>query len=199
MTLSDFEEYLDQAGVPDPAAEERWQEKWKEQQQGAWRLACAPMPAFRPRSFSTTATLDERFRLTWHRQRNDFTDQSQSPYDMALADFGVKAGLADQVIVDMLIEHRRIHRRRPKLREDYYRGTLAKAHQHMENTTCSVNQICFSTAAAGWPPPVKVGRRTKRCARLLICERLSALSRQWHHDPAHPEGGGQRPDVPLGA
>jgi len=173
FTLSDFEEYLDQVGVPNPAAEERWQEKWKEQQQGATFSvrADATVPS---EIIQHHCDVDERFRLTWHRQRNDFTDQSQSPYDMALADYGVKAGLADQMIVDMLIEHRRIHRRRPKLREDYYRGTLAKAHQHMDNTTCSVNQ------SASQPPPPdgaarEGGPEDEALRKAVLCERLSAL------------------------
>src|ERR1017187_10349531 len=91
---------------------------------------------------------------------------------MALADFGVKAVLPDQVIVDMLIEHRRIHRHRPKLREDYYRRTLAKAHEHMDKTTC-VNQ------SASQPPPVgasgEPGPADETLRKALLCERLSTL------------------------
>jgi|CZKX01.1.fsa_nt_gi hypothetical protein len=169
--LSDFEGYLDQVGVPDPAAERRWQEKWKEQQHGTpfSVRADATVP---PEIIQHQCDADQRFRLTWHRQRNDFTDQSQSSYDMALADFGVKAVLPDQVIVDMLIEHRRIHRHRPKLREDYYRRTLAKAHEHMDKTTC-VNQ------SASQPPPVgasgEPGPADETLRKALLCERLSTL------------------------
>jgi hypothetical protein len=49
---------------------------------------------------------DARFKNTWFRQRNDLRDQSQSGYDLALANFGLGAGLTEQQIVDLLIHHR---------------------------------------------------------------------------------------------
>jgi putative DNA primase/helicase len=75
--LSDFAEYLDQAGVPDPAAEQRWQEKWKQQQQGA-ALSVRADASVPPGFIQRHCDAEERFRLTWHRQRNDLADQSQS-------------------------------------------------------------------------------------------------------------------------
>jgi hypothetical protein len=70
---------------------------------------------------------DMRFKNTWLRQRHDLKDQSQSGYDLALADFGVDAGLSEQQIVNLIIHHRRMHGQQARNRIDYYRRTLARA------------------------------------------------------------------------
>lgn len=70
---------------------------------------------------------DMRFRNTWFRQRHDLKDQSQSGYDLALACFGMDAGLDEQEIVDLIIQHRRMHRERQRTRIDYFQRTIAKA------------------------------------------------------------------------
>lgn len=81
---------------------------------------------------------DLRFRNTWLRQRHDLKDQSQSGYDLALADFGVEAGLTDQEIVDLLVHHRRIHGQRQRTRLDYFERTIAKAREHAEAAAVSI-------------------------------------------------------------
>jgi len=81
---------------------------------------------------------DLRFRNTWLRQRHDLKDQSQSGYDLALADFGVAAGLTDQEIADLLVHHRRIHGQRQRTRLDYFERTIAKAREHAEAAVASV-------------------------------------------------------------
>ncbi|MGC8732437.1 MAG: hypothetical protein ACP5RC_09285, partial [Halothiobacillaceae bacterium] len=106
---------------------------------------------------------DLRFRNTWLRQRHDLKDQSQSGYDLALADFGVEAGLTDQEIVDLLVHHRRIHGQRQRTRIDYFERTIAKAREHAEAAAVSI--------AA--PPP-----DTHECAtdrRRLLLDELSHL------------------------
>ena len=75
---------------------------------------------------------DLRFRNTWLRQRHDLKDQSQSGYDMALAAFGVEAGLTDQEIADLLVHHRRLHGQRQRTRLDYFERTIRKAREHAE-------------------------------------------------------------------
>jgi len=70
---------------------------------------------------------DLRFRNTWFRQRHDLRDQSQSGYDLALACFGVDAGLSEQQIVDLIIHHRRDHHQKLRTRVDYFERTLARA------------------------------------------------------------------------
>ncbi|MCS6803452.1 MAG: hypothetical protein NZ773_16115 [Dehalococcoidia bacterium] len=81
---------------------------------------------------------DMRFRNTWLRQRHDLKDQSQSGYDLALAGFGVEAGLTDQEIVDLLIHHRRTHGQRQRTRLDYFERTIAKARATAEAAAANI-------------------------------------------------------------
>lgn len=131
--LSDFEEYLDEIGIPDPEEEERAARQWKE------RFADKPV-AINPDARIPQELLDTwmdpekvdpqtamRFRNTWNRQRHDLTDQSGSGYDLALACFGIDAGLSEQQIVDLILHHRAIHKMRHRTRLDYYQRTIAKA------------------------------------------------------------------------
>ena len=123
---SDFEEFLDEAGIPDPEAEETAAREWAE------RFADKPLV------ISLTAKIPEellqrwmdidmRFRNTWFRQRHDLNDQSQSGYDLALACFGVDAGLSEQQIVDLIIYHRSFHKQKQRTRLDYFQRTIVKA------------------------------------------------------------------------
>ena len=70
---------------------------------------------------------DQTFFQTWHRNRPDLADQSQSGYDMSLADVMVQVGWTDPEIVNALIAHRRHHGQPEKLRTAYYMRTIAKA------------------------------------------------------------------------
>lgn len=106
---------------------------------------------------------DLRFRNTWLRQRHDLKDQSQSGYDLALADFGIDAGLTDQEIIDLLVHHRRIHGQRQRTRLDYFERTIAKAREHAEAATVTI--------AA--PPPDTVVDAVDRRRQLL--DELSRL------------------------
>ena len=124
--LSDFEEFLDDAAIPDPEAEEKAAREWAE------RFADKPLvinpTRASPRRCSTAGwPRDLRFRNTWLRQRHDLKDQSQSGYDLALADFGVDAGLSEQQIVDLIIHHRSPTRGRSEPAWTTSRRTIAKA------------------------------------------------------------------------
>lgn len=46
---------------------------------------------------------------------------------MALACFGIDAGLSEQQIVDLIIHHRVLHKHKLRTRLDYYQRTIAKA------------------------------------------------------------------------
>jgi hypothetical protein len=74
---------------------------------------------------------DPKFRATWARQRWDLHngDPSQSHYDLAIATFGLDIGLPEQVVVDLMIQHRREEGKASKLRPDYYARTLGRAYQ----------------------------------------------------------------------
>ena len=69
---------------------------------------------------------DMRFCNTWLRQRHDLKDQSNSGYDLALACFGVAAGLSEQQIVDLIVHHRSHHGLGHRTRADYFQRTIAK-------------------------------------------------------------------------
>lgn len=71
--------------------------------------------------------IDMRFKNTWLRQRHDLRDQSQSGYDLALADFGVTAGLSEQQIVDLIVHHRSRYSQKQRTRIDYFQRTIATA------------------------------------------------------------------------
>lgn len=70
---------------------------------------------------------EPKFKRAWERKRQDLPDQSASSYDMALANYAAMAQWTDQEIADLLIAWRRKHSEDLKLRDDYYRRTIAKA------------------------------------------------------------------------
>ena len=80
----------------------------------------------------TLLKLEPKFRATWEKRRPDLNDQSASAYDMALANFAVRAKWPDQEVANLLIAFRREHDLELKLRENYYAVTIAKAHEPME-------------------------------------------------------------------
>ena len=124
--LSDFEEFLDAAGIPDAEAEEKAAREWRD------KFADNPLVIdlnvrIPQEIIDGWMHLDPRFRNTWERRRHDLKDQSNSGYDMALACFGVDAGLPEQRIVDLMIHHRAHHSQKQNTRVDYFRRTIAKA------------------------------------------------------------------------
>ena len=124
--LSDFEEFLDEAGIPDPEAEDKAAREWAEQFADK-PLVIDPNARIPQEMLDGWMAADMRFRNTWLRQRHDLKDQSQSGDDLALADFGVDAGLTEQQIVDLIVHHRAGSRQKVRNRLDYYQRTIAKA------------------------------------------------------------------------
>lgn len=124
--LSDLEEFLDQLGIPSPESQVRIAQGFTDHAIGDGLVIDlkAEVPDELIRQWAET---DPRFHNTWFRQRHDLRDQSQSGYDLALATFGVDAGLAPQQIVDLLIHHRRLHNQKPRTRIDYFQRTLRRA------------------------------------------------------------------------
>ncbi|MBI1955896.1 MAG: hypothetical protein HYS38_05835, partial [Acidobacteria bacterium] len=126
FNLSDLEEFLDEAAIPDPEGEERAAREWAE------RFKDVPLvinldTKIPEDMLQRWIDLDMRFRNTWFRQRHDLKDQTQSGYDLALADFGVDAGLSEQQIVDLIIHHRTVHKQKQRTRPDYFQRTISKA------------------------------------------------------------------------
>jgi hypothetical protein len=133
--FSDFYKLLELYAVPDVAADVHagrdWAERFKDKPLVIKLDARIPQEMI-----DRWVEADMRFRNTWFRQRHDLKDQSQSGYDMALADFGADAGLIDQQIVDLIIHHRRMHHQKVRTRADYYERTIARAQKRARE--CSV-------------------------------------------------------------
>jgi hypothetical protein len=120
---------------------------------------------------------DPRFKKTWLHQREDLKDQSQSGYDLALANFGFEVGLSEQQVVDLMIHHRRIHSQRPRTRLDYFQRTIAKAFKGTDGAR-PINP--FESTAAGQSDSAEHAdtgpQRAKldpAIARALLCEQIS--------------------------
>jgi hypothetical protein len=86
--------------------------------------------------FSALSAAEPLFQKSWDRTRTtrDLPDQSPSSYDMSLASFAAQARWTDQEIANLIIASRRHHRDDLKLRVDYYRRTISKAHESMDRT-----------------------------------------------------------------
>lgn len=69
----------------------------------------------------------DQFRKSWERTRRDLHDRSASAYDMSLSTLAAQAGWSDQEIANLLLASRRKHGDDPKLRQDYYQRTIARA------------------------------------------------------------------------
>jgi hypothetical protein len=141
--LSDFTDFMDAAGIPDPEAQEKAAREWKERF-GDKPITINPSSQIPPElleAWMDPTKVDPvtamRFSNTWHRRRHDMKDQTQSGYDLALADFGVDAGLSEQQIVDLIVQHRGMHRRTAKTDPDYFRRTIAKALDRKESAPAS--------------------------------------------------------------
>jgi len=74
---------------------------------------------------------DEKFDETWKETRKDLNkvDGSPSQYDMAMVSMLVGYNWEDQDVVDACVARRRMHGHDLKLRADYWKRTLAKAHE----------------------------------------------------------------------
>ena len=135
--LSDLEDFVDGLGIPGPEPQEHVARGLAEPfvDIGLAVNLKAEIPGELIRRWAES---DLRFRNTWFRQRHDLKDQSQSGYDLALADFGVDAGLAPQQIVDLIIHHRRLHNQKQRTRSDYFQRTLGRATSRAGNTAADL-------------------------------------------------------------
>ena len=178
--LSDFEEFLDEASIPTPEAEERAAREWAE------RFADRPLVInFNARIPDETiegwVARDMRFKDTWLRQRNDLKDPSQSGYDLALADFGVGAGLSEQQIVDLIVTHRAKHGEPQRKRVEYFQRTIAKAFERSSPPPATATDR--NNADAQHSHPDVSGEESGKenappdsaTVKALLCERISKI------------------------
>jgi hypothetical protein len=195
---SDFDDFLDDLGIPGPEAEARdtkeWAERFKDRPLVINLNAQVPDEMLRQ-----WAEADMRFRNTWARQRHDLRDQSQSGYDLALACFGSEAGLSEQQVVDLIIHHRSIHKQKHRTRLDYFQRTLTRAARRTGGTDPFAVLAGASTPADGTPsnpeapvttgpaapqvapsaPPEEASREITTpdpaIAKALLCEQISRV------------------------
>jgi hypothetical protein len=233
--ISDVEELLDAAQVPDADAQQRAAQEWKA------KFANTPLVVNREARISQE-TLDlwmgkelleekdaTRFRHTWNRERHDLQDNSNSGYDMALIHFGLDIKLPEQQIVDLIVAHRAHHGVKQKLDVGYFRRSIVKArtareeksHKHVlagsglvplqmpaqgergcdqvnghaatggagetpaesipvssaepPDATAPVNGQPAPPDLAGPPPELRGLPPIENIAKLLLCEKLSAI------------------------
>jgi hypothetical protein len=115
-------------------------------------------------------------------------DQSQSGYDLALANFGMDADLPEQRIVDLIIHHRSKFSQKPRTRVDYFQRTISRAARRSDwRETPSLPGASPAPAAPRSTPvapllapgaPVDGGTRDTptpdpNVAKGLLCDRVS--------------------------
>ena len=116
----------------------------------------------------TLLKLNPQFRSTWEMKRPDLEDSSPSGYDMELANFGVAAGLRDQVVVDLMMAFRRWHNLTQKRRADYYSRTLEKAKAEFTRTRVVTEQLDRVAGTESEDGDDDVQRRAKAMESLRI-------------------------------
>lgn len=84
--------------------------------------------------FTALAAAEPAFQKSWDRTRStrELADQSPSSYDLSLASFAAMVNWSDQEIANLIIASRRKHGDDLKLRVDYYRRTISKAHEGID-------------------------------------------------------------------
>jgi len=167
---SDFVEFLDDAGIVDPETENRAAREWGEQFRDK-PLTIDPKARIPKETLDGWMEQDTRFRNTWLRKRDDLRDQTQSGYDLALANFGIEAGLAEQQIVDLIVHHRAIHSQKPRTRTDYFERTI----------TAAANRCEAATPPPPGPPALSQESQRQAApqdiatAKAQLCERISKV------------------------
>ena len=175
---SDLTEYLDDLDVLDGDTEENASTKWAQQFQDT--PLKIDLNALIPEAqLEQWIVSDARFKKTWFRQRTDMEDQSQSGYDLALADFGFSVGLAAQEVVNLVVHHRRIHSQKARTTLDYFHRTLAKAavlHQQISRSCPTPAPVPFADAAEdSTAQNPRAGQHPKSDREKIdLCKRISA-------------------------
>ncbi len=165
---SDLAECLEGQGIPKAEEQERTNRAWKEASADK-PLSINPNAAV-PDELLNRCMADPRFKKTWLRQREDLKDQSQSGYDLALANLGLDARLSEQQVIDLMIHHRRIHGQPQRTRLDYFQRTISKASKRNENPA-TANSFEVPADEPGHRLPQT--RPDSPTARALMCEQIS--------------------------
>jgi len=166
---SDFTEFLEAQAVPDAETEERVTQDWKAKLDDK-PLSIDPNATVPEQLLNRLVAANSRFKKTWARQRDDLKDQSQSGYDLALANLCTEEGLSEQQTVDLMIQHRRIHGKSQRTRLDYFQRTLSKASKRGESQT-TANPFGGPVAESGQPP--HLAKPDSATARAILCDQIS--------------------------
>jgi hypothetical protein len=115
------------------------------------------------------------FAVTWQRKREDLRNRNFD-YDLELALIALNAGLDDQVAVNLVIHHRRLHGRKPELQVEYFQRLFGKAHRlyDQDEPHPSTTPGAGATAKLG---PHDSQRRRQITAEVDFAEYLSVKER----------------------
>lgn len=171
--LSDLEEYLNDAGVPgEDDAGEMWDRRPDQQ-----NLSINLDASFPQDVLDGWMAADLRFKDTWLRHRRDLKDRSQSGYDLALANFGADAGLKPQQIIDLIVQHRRMHAQKPRTKIEYYVRTIAAAMDReggIDSTPAATDSTIESdTTHSDGQDQDRSATPDPENQRAVLCERVS--------------------------
>lgn len=170
---SELLEYLDDVNVPDQDADNEVRREWAQRFQNK-PLAINLAARISDDLLNRWLEKDTRFKNTWFRQRSDLSDQSQSGYDLALANFGLSAGLAAQGVVDLIVHHRAMHKVKPRTRLDYYYRTLSTAANRANSEPIrSENASSAPESQAGDPRPTSPSGPISDRDKIALCDRIS--------------------------
>lgn len=174
----DFHDYLDDLAVPSEDEQAQDAKKWADQLSEK-NLVIGMTAAMPDEILTRWLEQDSRFAKTWNHQRDDLSDQSQSGYDLALANFGVGKGLTDQQIVDLIIHNRRLYGAKQSKSLDYYHRAISKARSWACGRLEAADEIIASDPAGatanhpgrlanpdGSPDPNEKAK---------LCDRISAI------------------------
>lgn len=128
---------------------------------------------------------DQTFNRTIKRERTDLGDQSQSSYDMALANMCVAGGWSDQEIANLLIAHRRQGNQKPKLRLDYMQMTIGKARSAMSSQRAITQLETDPELSVQDPSALSPGTREKMLN--LLSTSLGIRMKRWIRQGAKGE------------
>jgi hypothetical protein len=175
---SDFRDYLDDLGIPSPDEQAQATRVWADHFFDK-PLVITLSATVADKTLSSWMQHDARFQRTWNHEREEMNDPSQSGYDQALANFGVRRGLTDQQIVDMIVHNRRVYGAKQSHSLDYFRRTISKARKGLDSSPQGV-----AMGIALPPPSANVDESTAQVARggspdpnekVKLCDQLSTI------------------------
>ncbi|HEX4593981.1 MAG TPA: hypothetical protein VH157_06885 [Bryobacteraceae bacterium] len=176
--LSDFENYLDLLGIP---AEEKVPQPNHDSirsQVATSGLRINLHATIDPDWIELWISADPQFARTWRKERPEFP--SQSEYDMALCHFSVRIGLDHQKIIDLSVQHRRMHGGKHRHKLGWYIDNIRKAeiyHQQFLENIQLLNPPAPEPDQSGPNPDQPSGTAGTAGPLAIVNERLKLKAR----------------------